>query len=73
MPEPKTIRTWLDRGYIFVRRGECPACHKGVEFWLRKQGGLEIMLDPDTLETHFSGCSRAKAYRAAQRAEAGVL
>lgn len=71
MPEPKTIRHWLERGYSFVRRGECPACLKPVELF-RTTAGADVPLDPQTYETHFSNCDKARQYRTEKRMEAGV-
>lgn len=73
MPEPKTIRYWLDRRYSFIRKGDCPACGVPVEFWRTPAGDREVPLDPETLEPHFSQCSQARNYRTEQRMKVGAL
>lgn len=73
MPEPKTIRYWTERGYSYARQGECPACHKPVEFWTVPHGNREIPLDPQTYEAHFSSCSGAQSFRMEQRLRAGSM
>lgn len=65
MPEPKTIRYWLDKGYSFLSNGDCEACGHPVEFWTKNN--QLIPLNPQTLETHNSGCVRAKEFRNKQR------
>ena len=71
MPEPKTIRYWIDKGYQFLDLGNCEACGHPVEFWM-KDNRL-TPLDAQTLETHFSSCPKAKEYRTEQRLQQGVL
>lgn len=71
MAEPKTSRYWLDRGYQFFELGNCEACGVPVEVWSKNNQFMP--LDATTLETHFSSCSNAQAYRNEQRAKAGVL
>lgn len=71
MPEPKTPRYWLDKGYRFVSLSNCPACTAPTETW--EKGTQQILLDAKTMETHFSSCTRAKEYRTEKRMEAGLL
>lgn len=71
MPTPKTIRHWTERGYSFVRKGDCPACRKPVEFW--KRGKTEILLDQQSYEPHFSQCARAQEYRIERQMKEGIL
>lgn len=72
MPEPKTIRYWITKGYNFSSLSNCPACGIPVEIWISPVGA-EIFLDPKDLETHFSSCSKAHEYRVAQRLKEGSL
>jgi len=71
LPEPKTIRHWIDRGYQFFELGNCYACGAPVEIWTKN--GRFIPLDGNTLETHYSRCSKAKQFRTEQKLKAGVL
>jgi predicted amidophosphoribosyltransferase len=71
LPEPKTSRHWIDRGYQFVDLGNCDACGAPVEFWSKNNQLLP--LDGKTLETHYSSCMNAKQFRTEQKLRAGVL
>jgi len=71
MPEPKTIHHWISKGYQFVSLGNCDACGLPVEIWTKTN--QLIPLNPETLETHNSGCSKAKEFRMEQRMKAGVI
>jgi hypothetical protein len=73
MPEPKTIRHWTERGYVFVRNGDCPACSKPVELFRTPGGSALVPLDPQTYEAHFSHCERARQYRIEEKLKEGVL
>jgi hypothetical protein len=71
MPEPKTIRYWIERGFQFLDLSNCEACGRPVEVWTKNN--QMVPLNGDTLETHFSTCARAKEYRTELRLKEGVL
>ncbi|HEV7674346.1 MAG TPA: hypothetical protein VGQ12_07435 [Candidatus Angelobacter sp.] len=72
MQEPKTEAYWRERGYRFFELSSCPACGDPISVWESPSAHM-IFLEAQTLETHFSSCTRAREYRTEQRMKAGVL
>ena len=70
--EPKTPGYWFGRGYLFHELSNCPACGTEVSVW-ESPAKQMVMLDAQTLETHFSSCARAKEYRTEMKFREGVL
>ena len=72
MPELKSPRYWSEKGYTFLRHGNCPACHSPVEFW-KSPGGSEALLDARWHEPHYASCNNARQYRMEMKLKEGRI